>query len=281
MTSPLTIPVAVDIVALTVIDHTLHALVVRRGIEPFKDHLALPGGFLRESEQTEEAAARELEEETGITPPGHLEQLRSYGPEGRDPRGPVLSVAYLLLAPSFSPTRSGGDAAGALWHPVDALLAPTSPLAFDHAEILADGVERARSKIEYSPLATSFCGPEFTITQLRTTYEAIWGSALDPRNFHRKATKTASFIEPTGGTVREGAGRPAPSRTVPPVGSMNDAVFVALRWKLRGSSADPQMASYVVRSCVIVNSGPQKDVARGEYSILERARSTPSARISA
>ena len=196
MTSPLTIPVAVDIVALTVIDHTLHALVVRRGIEPFKDHLALPGGFLRESEQTEEA-------------PGHLEQLRSYGPEGRDPRGPVLSVAYLLLAPSFSPTRSGGDAAGALWHPVDALLAPTSPLAFDHAEILADGVERARSKIEYSPLATSFCGPEFTITQLRTTYEAIWGSALDPRNFHRKATKTASFIEPTGGTVREGAGRPA------------------------------------------------------------------------
>ena len=66
MTEPLTIPVAVDIVALTVIDHTLHALVVRRGIEPFTDHLALPGGFLREGEQTDEAAARELEEETGI-----------------------------------------------------------------------------------------------------------------------------------------------------------------------------------------------------------------------
>ena len=201
MTSPLTIPVAVDIVALTVIEHTLHALVVRRGIEPFKDHLALPGGFLREGEQTEEAAARELEEETGITPPGHL-----------------------LLAPSFSPTQAGGDAAGALWHPVDALLAPSSPLAFDHARILADGVERARSKIEYSPLATSFCGPEFTITQLRTTYEAIWGSALDPRNFHRKATKTASFIEPTGGTVREGAGRPAALyRLVPGV---DDTAFV-------------------------------------------------------
>ena len=189
MTSPLTIPVAVDIVALTIIEHTLHALVVRRGIEPFKDHLALPGGFLRESEQTEEAAARELEEETGITPPGHLEQLRSYGPEGRDPRGPVLSVAYLLLA-----------------------------------TILADGVERARSKIEYSPLATSFCGPEFTITQLRTTYEAIWGSALDPRNFHRKATKTASFIEPTGGTVREGAGRPAALYHLVP--GVDDTAFV-------------------------------------------------------
>lgn len=86
MTQPLTVPIAVDIVALTVIDHTLHALVVRRGIEPFKGHLALPGGFLREGEQTEEAAARELEEETGITPPGHLEQLcdREFGAaEGR------------------------------------------------------------------------------------------------------------------------------------------------------------------------------------------------------
>ena len=143
MTQPLTVPIAVDIVALTVIDHTLHALVVRRGIEPFKDHLALPGGFLREGEQTDEAAARELEEETGITPPGHLEQLRTYGPQGRDPRGPVLSVAYLLLAPSFASARAGGDASGALWHPVDALLTPDSPLAFDHASILADGVERA------------------------------------------------------------------------------------------------------------------------------------------
>lgn len=209
MTSPLTFPITVDIVALTVIDHALHCLVVRRGIDPYRGRLALPGGFVREDEQTHQAAARELTEETGIAPPGHLEQLRSYGPLGRDPRGPILSVAYLLLAPSFSPARAGGDTSGALWHPVDALLTPSSPLAFDHAAILADGVERARSKIEYSPLATSFCGPEFTITQLRTTYEAIWGSPLDPRNFHRKATKTASFIEATGETIREGAGRPA------------------------------------------------------------------------
>ncbi|OFQ22932.1 NUDIX hydrolase [Actinomyces sp. HMSC062G12] len=209
MTSPLTFPITVDIVALTVIDHALHCLVVRRGIDPYRGRLALPGGFVREDEQTHQAAARELTEETGIAPPGHLEQLRSYGPLGRDPRGPILSVAYLLLAPSFSPARARGDASGALWHPVDALLTPSSPLAFDHAAILADGVERARSKIEYSPLATSFCGPEFTITQLRTTYEAIWGSPLDPRNFHRKATKTASFIEATGETIREGAGRPA------------------------------------------------------------------------
>ncbi|AOS47134.1 NUDIX hydrolase [Pauljensenia hongkongensis] len=209
MITPLAFPIAVDVVALTVIDRALHCLVVTRGIDPYRGRPALPGGFVRENEQTLQAAERELEEETGITPPGHLEQLRSYGPQGRDPRGPVLSVAHLLLAPRFSPARPGGDAAGAHWRPVDALLAPGSPLAFDHAAILADGVERARSKIEYSPLATSFCGPEFTITQLRTAYEAIWGAPLDPRNFHRKATKTASFIEATGRTAREGAGRPA------------------------------------------------------------------------
>ena len=101
MTSPLTIPVAVDIVALTVIEHTLHALVVRRGIEPFKDHLALPGGFLRESEQTEEAAARELEEETGIIPPGHLEQLRSTDRKAATRAGP-----FSPSPTSSSPPRS-------------------------------------------------------------------------------------------------------------------------------------------------------------------------------
>ena len=82
-------------------------------------------------------------------------------------------------------------------------------LAFDHGRILADGVERARSKIEYTPLATAFCPPEFTISQLRAVYEAIWGVRLDPRNFHRKATRTEGFLEPTGRMSQAGAGRPA------------------------------------------------------------------------
>lgn len=109
MTQPLTVPIAVDVVALTVIDHTLHALVVHRGIEPFKDHLALPGGFLREGEQTEEAAARELEEETGITPP---DTSNSCAPTGRRDVTPRAGPLRRLPPPHpiFAPTHAGGDA---------------------------------------------------------------------------------------------------------------------------------------------------------------------------
>jgi 8-oxo-dGTP diphosphatase len=82
-------------------------------------------------------------------------------------------------------------------------------LAFDHVGILADGVERARAKLEYSPLAAAFCPAEFTVGELRRVYEAVWGVTLDARNFHRKVTGTAGFLLPVGrATVRQG-GRPA------------------------------------------------------------------------
>lgn len=208
------LPVTVDLVALTVRDHRLCVLLVERGLEPFTGRLALPGGFVLPGEDLPTAAGRELAEETGVSPPGHLEQLRSYGPLDRDPRGPVLSVAHLLLAPAFElpggerPT-AGGDASGAAWHHVDELLEHPGRLAFDHGRILADGVERARAKLEYSALATAFCPPEFTVSELRAVYEAVWGVRLDARNFHRKATGTPGFLEETGHTRSEGAGRPA------------------------------------------------------------------------
>ncbi|WP_036960166.1 NUDIX domain-containing protein, partial [Promicromonospora kroppenstedtii] len=112
-------PVTVDVVTLTVRDAELHALVVDRLLEPYRGQAALPGGFVLPGETLEQAAARELEEETRLTVPAgatgtgpwHLEQLRTYGPLGRDPRGPVLSVAYLLLAPAFGLPAAGGDAA--------------------------------------------------------------------------------------------------------------------------------------------------------------------------
>ncbi|MEV6009502.1 NUDIX hydrolase [Streptomyces sp. NPDC051976] len=211
--------VTVDLVVLTVRHHALCALSVRRGEPPFQGRWALPGGFVRADEDLSQAAARELAEETGLRAQNgaHLEQLATYGDPQRDPRMRVVSVAHLVLAPDLPAPRAGGDARSARWAPVGTLLAEggqehageAAPLAFDHAQILADGVERARSKIEYSSLATAFCPPEFTVGELRRVYEAVWGVALDPRNFHRKVTGTVGFLVPTGGTTTRQGGRPA------------------------------------------------------------------------
>ncbi len=206
-------PVAVtaDLVVLTVRDDELAVLLIRRGEPPFAGALALPGGFVRPHESLSQAAARELAEETGLGfGDVHLEQLASYGDPGRDPRMRVVTVAYLALAPSLPVPQAGSDAAEAAWAPAAGLLAGTGPrLAFDHDEILADGVERARAKLEYTPLATAFCPPEFTVGQLRRVYEIVWGVTLDPRNFHRKITGTPGFLEPTGESTVGDRGRPA------------------------------------------------------------------------
>lgn len=200
----MTFNVTVDLVVLTVRDDTLNALLVRRGIPPYQGRWALPGGFVHEDEDLPEAATRELHEETGID--GHLEQLASYGTPDRDPRGRVVTIAYLALLPDAPVPTAGTDAAGAAWQPVDTLPAR---LAFDHDRILADGIERARAKLEYTPLAAAFCPPTFTIAQLRGVYEAVWGHRLDPRNFHRKVTSTPGFTLPTGQSITGERGRPA------------------------------------------------------------------------
>jgi 8-oxo-dGTP diphosphatase len=83
------------------------------------------------------------------------------------------------------------------------------PMAFDHARILRDGVERARSKLEYTPLGAAFCPPEFTVAELRRVYEMVWGTPLDPRNFHRKVTGAEDFLIPTGTSTSRDGGRPA------------------------------------------------------------------------
>ncbi|WP_284987675.1 NUDIX domain-containing protein [Arthrobacter sp. fls2-241-R2A-172] len=208
--APQLFPVTVDVVALTVRNGELNVLLITRLIEPFRGKLALPGGFVLAGEDLLEAAARELAEEAGVEHlPGHLEQLGSYGPKGRDPRGDILTVAHLLLAPDFPVLAAGSDAEKAAWYPVREIQDGTLELAFDHAQILNDALERAKSKLEYSPLGAAFCGEEFTIAQLRAVYEAVWGTRLDPRNFHRKATGTPGFLEDTGRMTAGDAGRPA------------------------------------------------------------------------
>ncbi len=211
MTSPLrcTAAVTVDLVVLTVADDRLVILLVERGVEPFRGRRALPGGFVHDDEDLPAAAARELAEETGVEAAGHLEQLATYGAPGRDPRGHVVSVAYLALLPDLPSPRAGTDASAASWAPVDDVLGDPGHLAFDHHRILTDGVERARAKLEYAPLAAAFCGAEFTIAELRRVYEAVWGTALDPRNFHRKVTTTPGFVVPTDHTTTRDGGRPA------------------------------------------------------------------------
>ena len=203
------VAVTVDLVVLTIRAGELQALLVRRGETPFKGRWALPGGFVRPDENLDEAASRELSEETGLTPDVvHLEQLGSYGDPKRDPRMRVITVAYLALGPDLPAPVAGTDAAAARWTPVMATLRHPRALAFDHHAILADGVERARAKLEYTPLAAAFCDSAFTVAELRRVYEVVWGTPLDPRNFHRKVTGTAGFLEPTGTMSRDG-GRPA------------------------------------------------------------------------
>jgi len=204
------VSLTVDLVVLTVRDGQLQVLLIVRGAEPYAGQLALPGGFLRPGEDLEVAARRELWEETGVEGGMlHLEQLRTYAARERDPRGRVVTVAYLALAPGLPIPSAGTDAQSARWEPVGNVLSRSVSLAFDHNQILADGVERARSKLEYTTLATVFCGETFTIGELRHVYEVVWGMPLDPRNFNRKVIKTDGFVEPTGATRSLDTGRPA------------------------------------------------------------------------
>jgi 8-oxo-dGTP diphosphatase len=205
------VAIAVDLAILTVRADQLQILMVERGIEPYQGMLALPGGFLQSrKEDLDVAAARELLEETGLPAEHlHLEQLRTYGAPERDPRGRVITVCYLALVPNLPLPKAGGDAQAARWVPVEHVLGRGAAVAFDHRTIITDALERARGKLEYTSLGAAFCPPEFTIAELRRVYEIVWGRRLDPRNFHRKISGMAGFLQPTGDRTTRDGGRPA------------------------------------------------------------------------
>jgi 8-oxo-dGTP diphosphatase len=198
-----TMQVAVDIVMFTIQSRELRVLLVKRGIPPFLGQFAIPGGFVLKDESLDQAALRELKEETGVGEV-YLEQLYSFGDPGRDPRGRVITVAYYaLISADRSPIIAGTDAADARWWTVREL--PT--LAFDHRKILDYALERLRNKLEYTTVGFQLLPPRFTLTELQEVYEVILGRKLDKRNFRRKL-ELLKVLRATR-ELRRGGRRPA------------------------------------------------------------------------
>ena len=199
-----------DVVALSLHPgEGLSVLLVRRGSPPFQGRWALPGGFVDPGEELDAAAARELEEETGVSRRKvRLDQLGAFGAPGRDPRGRVVSVAFLAGLPAATPARSGDDATEAAWVPVDDARRPRR-LAFDHRAILDAAMERAGALVERTGFACRLLPRTFTVSDLREVYEQLWGVELDAGNFQRKVTGVPGLLRATGGSVQRGRGRPA------------------------------------------------------------------------
>ena len=203
--------VTVDVVILTMASGVLQVLLVRRGDDPYQGMWAVPGGFKRPAETLDEAARRELAEETGVDAAALLRQFGAYGDPGRDPRMNVVTVAYLAVLRDLGPVVAGSDAAEAALHPASRVVSGALDLAFDHRRLVTDALERARLELEVSGVATAFVGPTFTLGELRGVYEAIWGVQLDAANFRRSLTSTEGWLVPTGRLAEPGpdGGRPA------------------------------------------------------------------------
>ena len=203
--------VTVDVVILTMSDSRLHVLIVRRGVPPYEGMWAIPGGFKRPTESLNEAAKRELAAETGVDSAGLLTQFGAYGDPGRDPRMNVVTVAYLAVLREVGAIVPGTDAAAAALIRVSDVLDGKIELAFDHARIVKDAVERVRADLDSTGIATAFVGPTFTVAELRAVYEAVWGVQLDGANFRRSVVGEDGWVIPTGRRARPGAngGKPA------------------------------------------------------------------------
>lgn len=199
--------VAADIVTFTFIKNDLHVLLIKRKYEPGSGKWAIPGGFINEKESLEEAALRELKEETGVNADGYLEQLYTFGEVDRDPRARVISVSYIYLINESDKLvlRAGDDATEAQWFSVKKI--PELAFGKTHKDILLYALKRLRSKFEYTNAALSLLPDHFTLSELQRLYETMYNEAIDKRNF-RKKIFSLDLVEPLDKFKQE-SGRPA------------------------------------------------------------------------
>lgn len=196
--------VTVDIVIFTIQNEKLCVLLIKRKYPPYKGKWAIPGGFVRYEEPLEEAALRELKEETGVSEV-YIEQLYTFGEPKRDPRKRVITVAYFALISSENlVVRPDTDVSDVRWFSVYKL----PKLAFDHERIVNYALTRLRNKIMYTNVGFQLLSGEFTLTELQKAYEVILDKYLDKRNF-RKKILSSNILEETGNKKLEGRHRPA------------------------------------------------------------------------
>jgi len=196
--------VTVDIVIFTVTENDLKVLLIKRKLPPFKNFWAIPGGFVRIDESLEEAALRELKEETNVSHV-YLEQLYTFGDPERDPRMRVITVAYFALISSERlDLKASTDAVDVRWFSTKDL----PDLAFDHKKITDYAVTRLRYKLEYTSVGFQLLPQEFTLTELQKTYEIILDRELDKRNF-RKKVLSLNILEDTEKKKMKSLHRPA------------------------------------------------------------------------
>jgi 8-oxo-dGTP diphosphatase len=181
----------VDCAVFGLDDNELKVMLIQRGLPPFEGQWALPGGFVQLHETLEEAARRELEEETGLYKV-FLEQLHTFSAIDRDPRERVVSVAYYALVKmSGHRVQAATDARDAAWFGVH----DVPSLAFDHAEILSLALERLRDKLRREPVGFELLPKKFTLSQLQHLYELVLERELDKRNFRKKVLSMDLLIE--------------------------------------------------------------------------------------
>lgn len=169
----------------------LKVLLIERGIEPFLNCWAFPGGFLKMDEHALEGAKRELREETGLEN-AFIEQFHTFSDVGRDPRGRVITIAYYALV-KITEVKGGDDATQARWFPTDEI----PPLAFDHDRILRMAMSRLKEKMHFEPIGFELLPEVFTMPQLQNLYESILEVHFDRRNFANKMLKL-EILEDTG-----------------------------------------------------------------------------------